>query len=87
MPTVALLGFLRLYASPAEPAFPTVVVLHNPHVARSVLAVDGAPLGEVAPLGKVSVHGLPDGVHAIRWTTPSGFVRTGSAATTPSPAR
>jgi hypothetical protein len=86
MPTVALVGFLHLYVTSAGTA-PTVLVVQNPHVARSVLDVDGTKLGEVAPLGRVTVHGLADGIHEIGWTTPSGFRRRLEAATAPLPAR
>lgn len=84
MPLVSLVGFLRLYLAPADPPLSTVLVLQNPHVARSVLTVDGTKLGEVAPLGEITVGGLSEGEHAIAWTTPAGFVRT---ATAPSRAR
>ena len=86
MPPVALVGFLRLYVAGAElPPQEPALVLQNPHVARSVLSVDGTKLGEVAPLARVTVSGLPEGVHTIAWTTPSGFTRT--VTTGPSPAR
>lgn len=84
MPTVALAGFLHLYVASGDPTATTVVVLRNPHVARSVLEVDGVALGEVIPLGEVTVRGLSDGIHTIGWITPSGFVRR---TTTPIPAR
>jgi hypothetical protein len=95
VPIPALLGFLRLYADPLalpepfDPASPaaTEVALHNPHTARSVLTIDGAPIGEVAPRGCVAVVGLRSGPHTAAWTTPAGFSRAEEiVATAPSQA-
>ncbi|MEZ4241521.1 MAG: hypothetical protein R3F59_36300 [Myxococcota bacterium] len=87
-----LLGFLHLYADPAAlpPPFDgadTEIALHNPHTARSVLAVDGAPIGEVPPRGTVCLRGLAPGGHVATWTTPAGFTRPAglSVPTAPPP--
>lgn len=82
-------GLVRRYADPQSLRHGGATLqLRNPHVARSVLRLDGLELGEVDPLGDVVVQGLAPGAWAVAWITPDGFARTSEAiATAPPPER